>query len=253
MLISDARLHLQKSKRQNKAPEKQVIATNNVNIDDELCLDIERRMLMEKVKQRRELARLQKELNEVSEGRVSSEYQIENCESSWRTSTESDFTKTEESSGSFSSKRRKRRIEHDESSEDKDYYKERKSAPSNLTEDDVLLFKDFIRTRSGEIEVSSESPLSKRIERTKIKRDLKVPSINQFDGSADPADFIHLFDCHMAFYGHSDEVKCQYFSTCLKGPALMWYNNLLARSIKSRSTLKINPNLDSPLIKKERK
>lgn len=57
-----------------------------------------------------------------------------------------EFTKTEESSGSFSCRRRKRRVEHNESFEDEDNYNERKSAPTSLTEDDVLIFKDFIKT-----------------------------------------------------------------------------------------------------------
>lgn len=59
------------------------------------------------------------------------------------------------------------------------------------------MFKDFIKTHSGETEISSESPLSKRIERAKINRDLKAPSIDHLDGSTDPADFIHLFDSRM--------------------------------------------------------
>lgn len=110
--------------------------------------------------------------------------------------------------------------------------------PDKSHEDDVLMFKDFIRTHSREVEVSSESPLSRKIEKAKINMVLKVPSIDQFDGYADPAYFIHLFDGRMPFYGHSDVAKCQYFSTCLKVPALMWYNNLRARSVESWSTLK---------------
>lgn len=161
-----------------------------------------------------------------SRGHISFKYRTENYEHQWRASMGSEFIKTEKSLGSFSSKRRKLRVEHDESSEDEDYYKERKSTSANLTEDDVLMFKDFIKTHSGETDVSLKSPLSKRIERAKINKDLKVPSIDQFDGSANPAYFIHLFDGRMAFYGHSDVARCHYFSTCLKGPALMWYNNL---------------------------
>lgn len=50
-VTSDARLHLEKIKRQNKAPKKQVIATGNVDVDEELHrLDIKRRILIEKVR-----------------------------------------------------------------------------------------------------------------------------------------------------------------------------------------------------------
>lgn len=80
--------------------------------------------------------------------------------------------------------------------------------------------------------------MTKRIERAKINRDLKVPSIDRFDGSTDPADFIHVFNRRMTFYGQSDIAKFQYFPTCLKGPTLMWYNNLPTRSIDSWSVLK---------------
>ncbi|XP_074354270.1 uncharacterized protein LOC141693150 [Apium graveolens] len=42
----------------------------------------------------------------------------------------------------------------------------------------------------------------------------------------------------MAFYGHSEVARCQFFSTCLQGTALRWYNNLPSRSIDSWTTLK---------------
>lgn len=42
----------------------------------------------------------------------------------------------------------------------------------------------------------------------------------------------------MAFYGHSETARCQFFSTCLRGTALRWYNNLRPRLIYSWSTLK---------------
>lgn len=57
---------MEKIKRQRKAPEKQVIVIDEVNIDDELRrLDIERRILIKKLKQQKEITRLQRELNEV--------------------------------------------------------------------------------------------------------------------------------------------------------------------------------------------
>lgn len=65
------------------------------------------------------------------------------------------------------------------------------------------MFKEFIKSHSGETEIFSESSPSKWIEKFKIKRDLKVPTIDQFDGYANYADFIHLFDGLMAFYGTS--------------------------------------------------
>lgn len=84
----------------------------------------------------------------------------------------------------------------------------------------------------------TESPLMERIENAKINRDLKVPPIDSFDGSTDPSDFINLFDGRMDFFGHSEVARCRFFSTCLKGTALHWFNNLQPRSIDSWSILK---------------
>ncbi|XP_074342795.1 uncharacterized protein LOC141680478 [Apium graveolens] len=104
--------------------------------------------------------------------------------------------------------------------------------------DDLSLIKNYIRTQSGGIEVPSESPLSVKIKNAKINRDLKVPPIESFDGSTDPSDFINLFDGRMDFFGHSEVDRCRFFSICLKGTALYWFNNLQPRSNDSWSILK---------------
>lgn len=87
-------------------------------------------------------------------------------EASWRTSMGSEYTRTEESSGSFSLRRRKRKPRKEESSKDEENYKKEVSRSTNLTIHDVLLFKDFIRTHLGGTEIPSESPLSRKIEKT---------------------------------------------------------------------------------------
>lgn len=68
----------------------------------------------------------------------------------------SEYTRTENSTGSYSSKKCKRGLEHDGSLEDEEYNEE-KSAPTNLTKDDMLMFKDFIKTHSGEVNTISEN------------------------------------------------------------------------------------------------
>lgn len=56
LLASDARLHLEKIKRQNNVPETQIVVTYTVNMDNELRgLDIERRVLVENVRHRKEI------------------------------------------------------------------------------------------------------------------------------------------------------------------------------------------------------
>lgn len=57
MLTSNVRLHPEKIKRQNKVPEEQVPIADDVDIDNELRrLDLKRTMLVEKEKQRKEIA-----------------------------------------------------------------------------------------------------------------------------------------------------------------------------------------------------
>lgn len=76
VLSSDVRLHLEKLQRQQKEDEekdkrKQIVTT----VNDELrSLDLERQLLAEKIKKKKEILRLQKELSDVSEGWATSEY-----------------------------------------------------------------------------------------------------------------------------------------------------------------------------------
>lgn len=71
-----------------------------------------------------------------------------------------------------------------------------------------------------------------------IDRSLKTPSHDHFDESSNPSGFLNTFDGRMAFYGHSEVARCQFFSTCLQGTTLRRYNNLQLRSIDSWPTLK---------------
>ena len=240
VLSSDIRLHLEKVKAQTQQAQEEE-QRDLIETDGELArLDKERRVLQAKVRQRKEIQRLQLELEHASEGRVSTEYQTEERESSWRQSGDSTYSGQEESTASFSSKHRRKRRPADDDSEEEGPQRSSKLRPPDLSklQDDVALCKNFIRTHSTGLEVSHESPLSEDIESSKIDRRLKVPPIEQFDGSSDPADFINLFDGRMSFYGHSDVARCRFFYTCLKGTALKWFNNLPPRSIDSWVALK---------------
>ncbi|XP_074352203.1 uncharacterized protein LOC141691377 [Apium graveolens] len=104
-------------------------------------------------------------------------------------------------------------------------------------QEDMAQLRDLVKMQSR-FEAPVESPLSRSIEKAKIDRTLKTPTVDQFDGSTDPSGFLNTFDGRMAFYGHSEVARCQFFSTCLQGTALHWYNNLPSRSIDSWTTLK---------------
>ena len=174
VLTSDIRLHLEKVKAQQNPREQRRMSSTEM--DDELArLDKERRILEAKVRQRKTIHRLQEELDRVSEGRVSSEYQTNEHESSWRQSGDNHH-RGEDSSASFNSRRRRRPSSSDEESEGGESQRSSRSRPSDITklQDDVALCKDFIRTHSGGLEVPHESPLSDDIENSKIDRRLKV-------------------------------------------------------------------------------
>lgn len=207
-------------------------------VDEELrTFENERRLLAEKIKKKKEILKLQRELSDVSEGKVSSEYQTEDYDSSWKPTTEAEYSSYEESTSSHASKRKRKKQTYEEDSEEeasqKEDHKGRKLTRQAKFEEDMALIKNFIRTQSGGLEVVTESPLAEYIENAKINRDLKVPPIESFDGSTDPSDFINLFDGRMDFFGHSEVARCRFFSTCLKGTALHWFNNLQPRSIDS--------------------
>lgn len=84
VLSSDARLHLKKLQLRNKTKMKENLKLRS-GIDNEKELQLlqeERRILAKKIKKKREILRLQRELEDVSYGKFSSEYQIEEHDSS---------------------------------------------------------------------------------------------------------------------------------------------------------------------------
>ncbi|XP_074356705.1 uncharacterized protein LOC141696464 [Apium graveolens] len=104
-------------------------------------------------------------------------------------------------------------------------------------QEEIAQMRTIMRNQSG-FEIVSESPLSLVLEKARIDRTLKMPALDHFDGSSDPLAFLNTFDGRMAFFGHSEIARCQFFSTCLQGTALRWYSNLPPRSIDSWRTLK---------------
>lgn len=132
--------------------------------------------------------------------------------------------------------RSKKRVSNEEGLREDGYSKIREVDLVKLRRD-LAMCKDLMRTHCG-LEVPNESPLSEDIENAKIDRRLKIPSIEPFDGTTNPLDFINVIDGRMSFFGHSDMVKCRFFCICLKGTALQWFNNLPPRSIESWHMLK---------------
>ena len=211
-------------------------AHETVNLEEELqALDTKRRLLAAKVRQQREIARLEAEI-----GNASQEYQTRDDEEvSWRPSANSEYTTRADSAGSHSFRRHKKKsVCDDEEEEEETGSKTKTSSEITKIKSELARLRNQIKTGSGGTETLSESPLSEEIENYKLDKRQKIPSIGQFDGTTAPSDFISQFDGRMSYYGHSEISRCRFFCTCLSGTALEWFENLPPRSIDSWSTLK---------------
>lgn len=114
VLTSDARLHLERIKAL-KQHEEQMKAHEEVSLEDDLqALDTKRRLLATKVRQQREIARLEAEI-----GNASQEYQTrDDDEVSWMPSANSEYSTKADIAGSYSSRRRKKKSTYDEEEEE---------------------------------------------------------------------------------------------------------------------------------------
>ncbi|XP_017216818.2 uncharacterized protein LOC108194379 [Daucus carota subsp. sativus] len=234
VLTSDARLHLEKLKaRRLRAQAGKAYEVANLE-DELLALDTRRRMLASRVRQQREIARLEAEM-----GTASQEYQTrDDDEISWRPSNNSEYSTRADSAGSYSSRHRKKKRTLDEEEEAETGPNPKMNVELTKLRREVAQLREQVKTGSSGLDVPSESPLSEEIESYMLDKNLKIPNIGQFDGTTAPSDFINQFDGRMSYYGHSQISRCRFFCTCLSGTALEWFDNLPPRSIDSWSTLK---------------
>ena len=71
----------------------------------------------------------------------------------------------------------------------------------------------------------------------------KLPSLDSYDGTCDPFDYIATFITTMHLQGISDEIICKAFPTTLKGPARVWFSKIppnLVSSFEELSKLFVN-------------
>ncbi|KAL8110540.1 hypothetical protein AgCh_026314 [Apium graveolens] len=235
VLSSDIRLHLEKKERLNdQNQENPEEPEEPFDSDEELeLLERETRRLQAKLERKREIHRLRRELQQTT---------IQNKEQDDEFYDEDDAAEYEyeplaESTYSQPCERRQRTVSSAEVSHQTESTESISHEEFAKMQEEIAQMRTIMRNQSG-FETISESPLSLILEKARIDRTLKTPALDHFDGSSDPLAFLNTFDECMAFFGHSEIARCQFFSTCLQGTALRWYSNFPPRSIDSWTTVK---------------
>ncbi|XP_074374486.1 uncharacterized protein LOC141714889 [Apium graveolens] len=229
--LGDVRLHLEKKERlkaQNQGNPK-----DSLDSDEELeFLEREAQRLQAKLERKHEIHRLRRELQQTTiqnEGQDDEFYDEDDAEYEYEPSAESTYSQPRE--------RRQRTVSSADVSHQTDSTESISHEEFAKMQEKIAQMRTLMRNQAG-FETVSESPLSLVLEKARIDRTLKTPALDHFDGSSDPLAFLNTFDGRMAFFGHSEIARCQFFSTCLQGTALRWYSNLPPRSIDSWITLK---------------
>lgn len=165
-------------------------------------------ILESKLARHREIRRLQHELSQASisnhDNNPDAEYEDQEAQD------EGYDDKSTESIHSQPPSRKRRTSSASESSWHSESSESFRSEDIAKIREDLEACRTFIRNQAGQ-EISSESPLSRDIEIARIDRTLKMPSLDHFDGTSDPSGFLNTFDGRMAFFGHSEVARCQFF------------------------------------------
>ena len=78
---------------------------------------------------------------------------------------------------------------------------------------------------------NTDSPFTLPVLQAPLPRKFQMPSLETFNGTADPLDHLETYKNLMLLQAVPDEIMCQAFPVTLKGNARMWFNKLKPNSI----------------------
>ena len=102
---------------------------------------------------------------------------------------------------------------------------------------DLSRVKEVVRGRAPDtmdtLVQQTESPFIAEVLHFPLPEKFRMPQVEAFDGTRDPADHLNTYKNQMELHGYQDPVRCRAFAITLKGPALAWFNRLPSLSIPS--------------------
>ncbi|XP_030933672.1 uncharacterized protein LOC115959427 [Quercus lobata] len=79
----------------------------------------------------------------------------------------------------------------------------------------------------------TDSPFTASINGHPLPPKFKLLSLDSYDGTRDPFDYIATFKTTMHLQGVPDEIMCRVFPTTFKGPARVWFGKIPPNSVSS--------------------
>ena len=79
----------------------------------------------------------------------------------------------------------------------------------------------------------TDSPFVASINNHPLPSKFKMPSLDSYDGTRNPCDFIATFKTMMHLQRVQDKIMCRAFPTTFKGPARVWFSKIPPNTVSS--------------------